>query len=250
MKFTNPIKEIDHPSRALWICLLFVPGIICCSQKRGEEVHFKSAAYQNAELRFLLYDIKDHVPDKAYPLMVYLHGSNATGENLSMVKTDGIPKIIEDGKELPFVVIAPQLPSGMAGRWPPEFVNEFITYARENYGIDSHRICVTGVSMGGSGVWDYTSTYPTQVACAVPMSCWGDAKIICNMKAVPTWAFHGIDDPVVSINSSRNLTNTLRECGGQVTLTELPDAGHDAWKKAYVYPGLFEWISSQSRSDH
>jgi dipeptidyl aminopeptidase/acylaminoacyl peptidase len=58
------------------------------------------------------------------------------------------------------------------------------------------------------------------------------------------WNFHGAKDPVVPIEESEVLVNTLQECGGDVRFTIYPDAQHDAWTQTYENPELYEWFLS------
>lgn len=51
--------------------------------------------------------------------------------------------------------------------------------------------------MGGYGVWYLASTYPELFAALVPVCDGGDPDEGCNLKGVPTWAFHGAKDTVI-----------------------------------------------------
>lgn len=241
-------REITR--KTLVLTLIFSQSFPALSQgPRNESVKFKSKKDPNSDLGYLLYKPKNFSKGKASPLLVYLHGSGAAGNNLLMLKESGIPKLIEEGQDYPFIVISPQLRADMNNRWPPDFVKEFITHVSNNYLIDPNRIYLTGFSMGGTGVWEYATAYPNTISCAVPLSGWGNTHEVCRMKNVPTWAFHGAKDDIVSPKGSRNLTTTLKNCGGNVTLTELPNVGHEAWREAYSYPGLINWIAARNKAD-
>src|SRR5256885_947563 len=127
-------------------------------------------------------------------------------------------------------------------------MQKFILRAK-HYPVNSDRIYMTGFSMGGTGVWDYACAYPSKVACAVPIAGWGDVQAVCKMKDVPTWVFHGVKDQTVDPRDSRNLTNALKKCGGNLILTELPNVGHEAWRQVYGYNGLMNWIASKNKGD-
>ena len=47
---------------------------------------------------------------EAWPLVLFLHGAGERGDNLDLVKKHGPPKLIEEGKPFPFVVVSPQCP--------------------------------------------------------------------------------------------------------------------------------------------
>ncbi len=61
-----------------------------------------------AALDYLLYLPKDYDKQDAWPLLVFLHGAGERGNDLDLVKKHGPPKLIEAGKEYPFIVVSPQ----------------------------------------------------------------------------------------------------------------------------------------------
>ena len=44
------------------------------------------------------------------PIVIFLHGVGERGENLELVETHVIPKLIKNGKNFPFITVAPQCP--------------------------------------------------------------------------------------------------------------------------------------------
>lgn len=214
--------------------------------QRMDVVSFRSEQYRQ-QLQFLIYE-PQKTKNSKQPLLIFLHGSDGVGEDLSALKSTGIPKLIVEGKNFPFMIIAPHLDHLMDKVWTPRLVDEFVSYALKHYNVDPDRVSITGISIGGTGVWEYTSAFPEKIACAVPIAGWGSPQKVCQMKNVPTWAFHGSADKVVGIAGSKNMTESLRRCNGLVKLTELPNVGHDAWRETYSYPQLIEWISYQSKS--
>lgn len=212
-------------------------------------VTFTSAKFNGRKLTFLLYKPAGYKPADRLPLLVYLHGSGAVGTDIQKVKEQGIPKLIEEGTKIRYLVAAPQLPPDMNNRWDPEYVNEFFKHIFFYYKVDRSSVYLTGYSMGGTGVWDYATAYPNNITCAVPVSGWGDKEKVCKMKDVPTWAFHGSRDPVVNPTGSRNLTATLKACGGKATLTEFPNGDHDIWRQVYTQTSVMAWINMNTKRD-
>ena len=56
-----------------------------------------------------------HLPSAAQPgtrcpLILFLHGAGERGDNLNVVKIHGIPKVVEQQPDFPFITIAPQCP--------------------------------------------------------------------------------------------------------------------------------------------
>ena len=44
---------------------------------------------------------------KELPLIVYLHGAGERGENISHLYRHGIPKLVQEGLEIPAVILVP-----------------------------------------------------------------------------------------------------------------------------------------------
>jgi predicted peptidase len=65
-------------------------------------------------MKYLLYLPNDYQQKPSWPLMLFLHGAGERGDDLTFVKRHGPPKLVESGKQFPFIIVSPQCPSG---RW-------------------------------------------------------------------------------------------------------------------------------------
>ncbi len=173
------------------------------------------------------------------PLLVFLHGSGEKGNGtteLSRVLTHGPPKLVAAGRRFPFLIVSPQLPS-TSGGWPPQLVRELIDTTRAHFPIDSTRVYVTGLSMGGYGTWAFAISYPQVPAAVVPIAGAGDTSRACAMRDVPVWAFHGDADGTVNVSGSIDMVNAIAACSPPPTvaplLTIYPGVGHDSWTRTY-----------------
>ena len=91
---------------------------------------------------------------------------------------------------------------------------------RHYAGIDANRRYITGISMGGFGVWDAIERWPTAFAAAVPVSGAGSPALAsCSSSAI--WAFHGAEDISVPPSGSSTMMQTIRAAGGTACYTEL-----------------------------
>lgn len=224
------------------LILLSIDG--CTQNDRFEKVTFKSSQYPEP-LRYLIYKPEGYREGKLYPVVVFLHGSGEIGNDLNRIRARGLPKLIDEGIDFPFVLVSPQLPISLNKTWTANFTNAFIDHIISNYSVDKNRVCLTGVSIGGTGVWEYACAFPSKISAAIPLSGWGNVQDMCKMITVPTWCFHGSDDQIVSPIGSRSLVTSLRKCGGNGKLTEFEGGGHDISRETYSYVGLWDWVLSQ-----
>lgn len=175
-----------------------------------------------------------------WPLVIFLHGIGEIGTDVNVLKNVGLVRVVK-GKQ--FVMLAPQC---TASWWNSNVLQEFLKQAIEKYHVDTTRIYLTGLSMGGYGAWDWSEHYPQQFAAVVPICGGGTVGLACNLKNVPIWAFHNADDPTVNVQNSRDMVNAIKACGGKlIRYTENPTGGHNAWTKAYADSALYEWMLKQ-----
>ncbi len=191
-------------------------------------------------LEYLLYLPKEYDKKAAWPLMLFLHGAGERGDNLDLVKKHGPPKLVEEGKSFPFVLISPQCPADRW--WNPVALTALLDEIVEKYKIDKSRIYVTGLSMGGFGTWSLQAHTPKRFAAIVPICGGGEAIAARHLPHVPTWVFHGAKDPVVPLARSEAMVDALKQAGGNVKFTVYPNAGHDAWTETYANPKLYDWL--------
>ena len=189
----------------------------------------------------------DAAPDRDWPLLLFLHGAGERGDSLAVVAVHGPLKERAAGRDLPFVIVAPQVPTG--SRWTVGRVAAALDAAIAQYRIDESRVYLTGLSMGGFGTWEAIMRMPERFAAAVPICGGGLPLGIEAASDVPVWAFHGAMDPVVPIEMSVGMVRTLRNAGGDVRFTVYPDAGHDSWSEAYASDDLYTWLLSHHLDD-
>jgi predicted peptidase len=218
-------------------------------------------------VRYLLYLPGDYGkdPDKKWPLILFLHGSGGIGSDLSLLKRGPLPQWLDTKTDFPFIVVSPQLPGvGPSGAsqyttsvsyWSLliEPINGLLDQIPAHYAVDTHRLYLTGLSLGGFGAWEFALRYPQRFAAIVPIAggyLYQSEAIpssICSLKDLPVWVFHGALDSSVDPNQSESLVNALIACGGNVRFTLYPEAGHSgAWNTAYADPELWNWLLEQT----
>ncbi|MFO7614216.1 MAG: prolyl oligopeptidase family serine peptidase [Bacteroidales bacterium] len=198
--------------------------------------------------RFLLYLPQGYdTLDRSWPLLLFLHGSGERGELLELVKRNGPPKQIEEGRQFPFIVVSPQCPEDQ--RWETQIgvLDMLLQQMVEKYRVDTRRLYVTGLSMGGQGTWNLAFAYPDRFAAIVPICGWADPGRARLIRHLPAWVFHGAKDDVVPLEESQKMVDALKAHGSPVKFTIYPEAGHDAWTEAYESEEMWEWLLEQKK---
>jgi predicted peptidase len=134
--------------------------------------------------------------------------------------------------------------------WWPNFIEKImalIDETIETYDVDTSRIYLTGLSMGGYGTWALACTYPERFAAIAPICSGGMPFVAHTMADIPVWAFHGEKDDVVPLSESQMMVDAVNEAGGNAKLTVYPDLAHDSWTQTYDNPKLYEWFLEHSK---
>ncbi len=182
---------------------------------------------------------------KRWPLLVFLHGSGERGADLERVRKQGLPKYIDAGHALPFIVVAPQCPDDEW--WNLPAIEAFVAAMVRTYRVDPERIYLTGLSMGGFGVWALAARHPERYAAVIPICGGGETKWAARLRDLPVWAFHGVRDTAVPVVRSQEMVDAIRAAGGSPRLTLYPEAGHDAWTETYANDEIYTWLRSHRR---
>jgi len=198
---------------------------------------------------YLTYLPKSYDSDFAtkWPTIIFLHGGSSRGNDLKRVKANGIPDRIERGKDLPFIVIAPQCP--IDKRWETDdWFDILYSEITTRYRIDSNRIYLTGLSLGGSGTWYLAMKHPSTFAAIAPIS--GKTSHLqfimdsaCKLAGIPIWIFHGTGDEIVDINETYQIAKKLDQCNVNYSLSTFE--GYNHWQTQWeVYGGdkIYSWF--------
>lgn len=204
---------------------------------------------------------------RKYPLVIFLHGSGERGNDNDAQLKWGVMNFATDQNMMlhPALVIAPQCPEKMS--WsnfsrektstemhlqstatkPMELLIGLIHQLIKTMPVDSNRIYITGLSMGGYGTYDAIERYPNLFAAAVPVCGGGDVSKAPAIAHIPIWIVHGAEDPAVNPIYSLEMLNALTKAGAHPGFTQYPEVGHFSWLGAYSDPLIMEWLFRQHR---
>jgi predicted peptidase len=181
------------------------------------------------------------------PLVLFLHGAAQRGDDLEQVASVGIPLEIERGHNYPFVAISPQCPPDTSWDSFTSALSELLDEVIPKYKIDPRRVYLTGISMGGFGAWKLAASEPHRFAALVAICGGGNPAAAQALRALPTWAFHGQNDPVVPASKTQEMVQALEAVGAPIKVTIYPGAGHEIWDQTYKNAEVFEWLLGQRR---
>jgi len=198
------------------------------------------------------YTIKDTIETdsvKKFPLVVFLHGASLCGHDLYRVRRYGCLNAVQMGRDINAVIIAPQNPGGA---WNPKKISDIMDWTTENYNIDTNRVYVLGMSLGGYGTIDFCATYPEKVSAAMAL-CGGSSGQgeISNLGKLPLWIIHGTADRRVGISCSKTIVSELEASQNDSLLmyTWLKGGSHSALAKLFYMDKTYEWLFSHSLAD-
>lgn len=204
---------------------------------------FTTTIEHRASLNYLLYLPDDHERRKDWPLIVFLHGSGERGNDVSLVRDQGLPRLLDEGLKLPAIVVSPQCPSGQLWTRQLPAVKALIDELVSRFGVDTSRIVATGLSLGGAGACELVSFYPETFAALAPIcGPWTRLFVTAETAKIDTWVFHGDADTVVPIEESQMLVDEIRALGGSPRFTVYPGVGHNSWDPAYADEELLAWL--------
>jgi predicted peptidase len=210
-----------------------------------EQRQLKVETSVSYDLSYLLAE-PDEVAEP-WPVVLFLHGAGERGDDLDLVTLHGPPKQARAGQQLPFLMVAPQCPDGSWWNWQTEALIALLDEIQAGHPVDPDRIYLTGLSMGGIGVWELAARYPDRFAALVPICGIGGPWFASRLARTPIWAFHNEDDQAVPVSGTTQVVEAIRAAGGEARMTIKPTGGHDSWTAAYDDPQLYAWMLEQHR---
>lgn len=224
-------------------------ALVCAAPgaARADQVAATAQVAIADDLGYLLYTPEDYDgSDALFPLVVWLHGGDQGGADIEALKTGGLPKMIAEGRELPFLVFSPQNPSEEL-LFPIERVKAALDAVVAEHRVDPARIYLVGFSRGGFGAWAMAEQFPETFAAVVPIAGGGNRHYLnrTNEKAA-FWVFHGTEDTVIPLSDSIVMFERLKGLERDVRLSVLEGVDHAAVETAALDdPALYEWLLAQ-----
>lgn len=186
------------------------------------------------------------------PIVVFLHGRSLSGTNLSTVRKYGTIDAVKRGRKVNAVVIAPQVNHG--DWWRPERVMNVVEWVSKRYDVDTTRLYVLGMSLGGYGTLDFAAAYPDRTAAAIAL-CGGSTKKnsqLGQLNEVPLWIMHGTADASVAVSESRRIKKAMEEANHntpRLRYDEWVGANHGIYARVFYMNEAYEWLFKHRTTD-
>jgi predicted esterase len=228
------------------------------------DMRFYPKAYQDTSLErygkgYLLYlpEAYDPQSEKKWPLLLFLCGSGDRGSNIFLFAKNGPFQMIREKAPLPFIIVAPMLELSSEFRsFPNAYLDGLMAELGKLYRLDSSRLYLTGLSMGGEAAYRYAAHRPQTFAAVAPLAAF-DARFnagalnegfspiegpLDRVRGLPILAIHGADDMVVPLSAATRTAEEFKEAGARIELRVLKDHDHDVWTDTYLDPKFYEWL--------
>src|SRR5262249_28232582 len=118
------------------------------------------------EAKYVVFIPADYDGKKAFPIILFLHGAGQTGTDGRNQIRVGLAPAIKKEKTFEFIAVFPQ---SHKGGW--EATSEdgkralaIVDEVQKDYRVDTTRVYLTGISMGGEGTWSLAASYPKRWA--------------------------------------------------------------------------------------
>ncbi|MCU6798120.1 prolyl oligopeptidase family serine peptidase [Paenibacillus sp. WQ 127069] len=215
---------------------------------KQQECKLDKEITKQVKLDYLLYlPVGYEETNREWPLILFLHGRGERGTDLSRLQQYGLPKLVEEQEDFPFIVVSPQCPLYTTWGLESDALLELLDDVSARYAVDRSRIYLTGISMGGFGTWNLATDDPTRFAAIAPICSTGPTEKVHMLKDVPVWVFHGAKDTTVPVHHAEEMVEKLKACGGNPRLTIYPDADHAGLTPVFFNMEIYDWFLQHRR---
>ncbi|MBI3406306.1 MAG: prolyl oligopeptidase family serine peptidase [Acidobacteria bacterium] len=248
------------------LCLLVFPLAAAAQEKTG--VLFRDVKVGSTTYRYEVFVPAAWNPQKKWPVILFLHGAGLRGTYAPGQNESEIAKLfLAYHEQTEAVIVFPRVPDGEWWTSPQmeSLALRALSQTMREFNGDSNRVYLTGLSMGGYGVWYLASRHAGKFAALAPV-CGGIetprrasvppagtaadayAEVARKIGKTPVWIFHGSADGDIPVTESRKMATALKANGGNMRYTEYPGVGHNSWDRAYSEKEFFPWLFSQRLS--
>ena len=239
------MKNLEKTKHILAFVILLILFIVPI---RAQHLYpFRNGVVEGS-YNFWLYTPEGYTDTVGKPLVIFLHGRSLCGNNIERVRRYGPLNALDMGMHIDALVLAPQ---NAGGAWKPAKIWRIVEWLEQRYAIDTNRIYVLGMSLGGYGTIDFTAAYPDKIAAAMALCGGGTSRNLCHLNSVPLWILHGTADRAVGIGQSQRVVDAMKNCGdtNRLIWTRLQGMSHGQLVYAFYMHETYDWLFSHSLTD-
>jgi phospholipase/carboxylesterase len=200
---------------------------------------------------YSLYVPEYYTPDRAWPLVMALHGGSGNGRGF-------LWSWLRDARSFGAILVAPTAtgnPSSNKTTWAlmgedtdtPNLAR-ILASVRERWNIDPARLLLTGMSDGGTfcyvtgleGASPFTHLAPVAATLHPLMAEMADAE---RLRGLPIYLVHGRLDWMFPVQVARQTQGALSAAGADVIYKELDDLSHCYPRE--MNPAILNWLSRE-----
>lgn len=189
------------------------------------------------------------VEHRGLPIVVFLHGRSLCGTDLYRVRRYGTLDALTMGCKVDAVVIAPQ--NRGDSWWKPERVMRIVDWVAERHDVDTTRLYVLGMSLGGYGAIDFAAAYPDRTAAAIGLCGGASGNDLDGLTELPLWIMHGTADRDVPVSASRRVRDAVvkADTTNLMRYEELQGVGHSLLARVFYLHETYDWLFKHSTTD-
>ena len=183
-------------------------------------------------------------------LLIQLHGAGERGNGnaeLDKVLVHGFSHVVNDDNLKDCILVMPQCPQETFWVAKIESLKAFIDRIVSLYHIDTGRIYLCGLSMGGFGTWYTAMAYPDLFAAIAPC-CGGGMAWNAEVLKMPIWTFHGMKDTAVDPYCTIEMVERLKPLNPNQKYTYFENVGHNSWDYGFVEE-TWNWMMAQRKEN-
>ena len=269
---------MENKSAFPFLLVLMVASVHAAEQQSAN-TGFVNFAFtvEGAERTAGLYVPPEYNSSERWPLIVFLHGGGANGDNNGNAFTERfnrqslVQEIRKHPERFPAFVAFPRCPRDKIwspipadpmqsewrlqrhGRDPVPDAEDHITSLIDSiiaeFAVDTDRVIITGYSMGGEGSIRYAALHPERVAAVASAA--GSAVIVLEdapvLAGMGVWLFQGETDNLSTTPLAKRMVAAIQANGGSPRYTEYAGVGHGMARRVYEDPEVIAWMLDQRR---
>ncbi len=276
MSKKRALHESAAMSKIIFILIFSLLALFnfSANAQKSEIVAYQAGLHisKNDTLPYRILYPENFDPSRQYPLVLFLHGAGERGKDNLAQLMHGSKLFVQEAfrEDFPAVVLFPQCPkesywsnvkaerdsmpyhfnfqTGGAPTKAMQLLLELLDEQKNKPYMDSSRLYVAGLSMGGMGTLELLRRRPDTFAAAIAI-CGGDNPANASRYAdVSIWLLHGEADPVVPVHHSIAVAKQLRKLGAEVKLSTYPGVAHPSWEQAFAETDLLPWLFSKQKA--